>query len=139
MRDILREHDATGKYAENPRSRSLFNKLARLAYAGRMGLCFPSCASTGCNVLLRTRKRSFSVRRRCIRHTPIWRSALPVPVINPRPLTYNSSKPCCLFGITRSSGAYPRPRVSKPELRRAMFDRTTEFRPVEERVNIRAK
>ena len=46
---------------------------------------------------------------------------LPVPVINPGPLTYKLAELALGLGITHSRSAYPRPLVPKPELFEAML------------------
>lgn len=48
-------------------------------------------------------------------------AALPVPVINPGPLTYKLVETVLALGLSHSRAAYPRPRVPKPDLLRAMF------------------
>jgi allantoin racemase len=46
---------------------------------------------------------------------------LPVPVINPGPLTYKLAELALGLGLTHSRKAYPRPLVPKPELFEAML------------------
>jgi len=46
---------------------------------------------------------------------------LPVPVINPGPLTYKLAEMVLGLGLTHSRKAYPRPLVPKPELFEAML------------------
>ena len=46
---------------------------------------------------------------------------LPVPVINPGPLTYKLAETLLGLGLSQSPRAYPRPQVRKPELIRAMI------------------
>jgi allantoin racemase len=47
---------------------------------------------------------------------------LPVPVINPGPLTYKLAEAVLSLGLTHSRQAYPKPHVFKPEMARAMMD-----------------
>lgn len=48
------------------------------------------------------------------------REQLPVPVINPGPLTYKLAEAMLALGLTQSRRAYPRPHVEKREMIRAM-------------------
>lgn len=48
--------------------------------------------------------------------------SLPVPVINPGPLTYKLAEAVLGLRLTQSRVAYPRPHVPKPELAHAMLD-----------------
>ena len=47
---------------------------------------------------------------------------LPVPVINPGPLTYKLAETVLGLGLTHSRKAYPKPTVSKLNLAHAMMD-----------------
>lgn len=47
---------------------------------------------------------------------------LPVPVINPGPLTYKLAEFCLGLGLTHSRKAYPKPSVPKPAMLHAMMD-----------------
>lgn len=47
---------------------------------------------------------------------------LPVPVINPGPLTYKLAEAVLSLGLTHSRKAYPKPNVFKGEMARAMMD-----------------
>jgi allantoin racemase len=47
---------------------------------------------------------------------------LPVPVINPGPLTYKLAEALLGLGLTHSRTAYPRPNVPKYDMTRAMMD-----------------
>jgi allantoin racemase len=47
---------------------------------------------------------------------------LPVPVINPGPLTYKLAETLLGLRLTQSRKAYPRPIVPKHEMTRAMMD-----------------
>jgi allantoin racemase len=47
---------------------------------------------------------------------------LPVPVINPGPLTYKLAECILGLGLTHSRKAYPKPSVPKPEMLHAMMD-----------------
>ena len=46
---------------------------------------------------------------------------LPVPVINPGPLTYKLAETLLSLGLTQSRRAFPRPNVPKPEMIHAMI------------------
>lgn len=46
---------------------------------------------------------------------------LPVPVINPGPLTYKLAETLLSMGLSQSRRAYPRPEVPKPQMVRAMI------------------
>lgn len=48
------------------------------------------------------------------------RDNLPVPVINPGPLTYKLAETMLALGLSQSRVAYPRPHVEKREMIRAM-------------------
>lgn len=47
---------------------------------------------------------------------------LPVPVINPGPLTYKLAEAVLSLGLTHSKTAYPKPNVLKKEMTKAMMD-----------------
>jgi len=47
---------------------------------------------------------------------------LPVPVINPGPLTYKLAETVLGLGLTHSRVAYPKPHVFKAEMTKAMMD-----------------
>ncbi|MBE0582849.1 MAG: hydrogenase expression protein HupH [Desulfofustis sp.] len=47
---------------------------------------------------------------------------LPVPVINPGPLTYKLAETVLELGLTHSRKAYPKPNVPKPAMTKAMLD-----------------
>jgi allantoin racemase len=47
---------------------------------------------------------------------------LPVPVINPGPLTYKLAETVLGMGLSHSSKAYPKPSYLKPNLTHAMMD-----------------
>ena len=47
---------------------------------------------------------------------------LPVPVINPGPVSYKMAEALLDLGLTHSRAAYPRPSVPKPHMIRAMMD-----------------
>jgi allantoin racemase len=47
---------------------------------------------------------------------------LPVPVINPGPLTYKLAETLLGLRLTQSRKAYPRPHVPKREMTRAMLE-----------------
>ena len=47
---------------------------------------------------------------------------LPVPVINPGPLTYKMAEMLIGLGLTHSRKAYPKPSVPKPNMLRDMMD-----------------
>lgn len=47
---------------------------------------------------------------------------LPVPVINPGPLSYLIAEAVTALGLTHSRAAYPQPLAPKPEMIRAMLD-----------------
>ncbi|MDX6597105.1 MAG: hypothetical protein QOE87_992 [Gaiellales bacterium] len=53
---------------------------------------------------------------------PYLRENLPVPVINPGPLTYKLAEYLLGLGLTQSRKAYPRPRVPKFEMLEAMLE-----------------
>lgn len=53
---------------------------------------------------------------------PYMRARLPVPVINPGPLTYKMAEILINVGLTQSRTAYQSPAVPKPDMVRAMFD-----------------
>jgi allantoin racemase len=53
---------------------------------------------------------------------PYLQERLPVPVINPGPLTYKLAELMLGLGLSQSRKAYPRPAVPKPELLEAMMD-----------------
>jgi allantoin racemase len=48
------------------------------------------------------------------------RDQLPVPVINPGPLTYKLAETMLALGLTQSRQAYPRPHVERRAMIRAM-------------------
>jgi Asp/Glu/hydantoin racemase len=50
------------------------------------------------------------------------RKELPVPVINPGPLTYKMAELVIGLGLSHSRAAYPSPRSPKPEMMRVMLD-----------------
>lgn len=52
---------------------------------------------------------------------PFLRDSLPVPVINPGPLTYKLAELCIGLGLRHSRLAYPRPNVPKLEMLEAML------------------
>jgi allantoin racemase len=47
--------------------------------------------------------------------------ALPVPVINPGPLTYKLAEAALGLGLTQSRKGYPKPMHPKPEMIAAMM------------------
>jgi allantoin racemase len=47
---------------------------------------------------------------------------LPVPVVNPGPLTYKLAEAVLGLGLSHSRTAFPRPSVPKPEMARAMLE-----------------
>jgi allantoin racemase len=49
-------------------------------------------------------------------------ASLPVPVINPGPLTYKLAEAVLGLGLTQSRRAYPKPQVPKPGMVHAMLD-----------------
>jgi allantoin racemase len=53
---------------------------------------------------------------------PYLREHLPVPVINPGPLTYKLAEYFLATGLTHSRTAYPKPHVLKLDMLEAMFD-----------------
>jgi allantoin racemase len=53
---------------------------------------------------------------------PYLRENLPVPVINPGPLTYKLAEFLLGLGLTQSRKAYPRPRVPKFDMLEAMLE-----------------
>lgn len=53
---------------------------------------------------------------------PHMAANLPVPVINPGPLTYKLAEMLLGLGLTHSRKAYPRPSVPKPDMIHAMMD-----------------
>jgi len=52
---------------------------------------------------------------------PFLREHLPMPVINPGPLTYKLAELCIGLGLSHSRRAYPRPNVPKLEMLEAML------------------
>jgi len=54
-------------------------------------------------------------------HTHLVKN-LPVPVINPGPLTYKLAEAVLCLGLSHSRLAYPRPHVTKFEMTKAMLD-----------------
>lgn len=54
---------------------------------------------------------------------------LPVPVINGGPLSYQIAEAMTALGLTHSRRAYPRPKVAKPEMIRAMMRAAAEVDP----------
>lgn len=53
--------------------------------------------------------------------------ALPVPVVNPGPLTYKMVEALLALGLSHSRKAYPKPMAPKNDLIRAMFDAGERF------------
>ena len=53
---------------------------------------------------------------------PYLSERLPVPVINPGPLTYKLAELMLGLGLSHSRKAYPRPNVPKPEMLEAMME-----------------
>jgi allantoin racemase len=53
---------------------------------------------------------------------PYLQEHLPVPVINPGPLTYKLAELVLGLGLSHSRKAYPRPAVPKPEMLQAMME-----------------
>jgi allantoin racemase len=51
---------------------------------------------------------------------PYLSENLPVPVVNPGPLTYKLAEAMLSLGLSHSPRAYRRPDVPKPEMVRAM-------------------
>ena len=49
-------------------------------------------------------------------------ASLPVPVINPGPLTYKLAEAVLGLGLTHSRKGYPKPNVPKPEMAHAMLE-----------------
>lgn len=56
---------------------------------------------------------------------------LPVPIINPGPLTYKLAEMALALGLTHSRAAYPKPNVFMPELISGMLDRGAEIQAAE--------
>jgi allantoin racemase len=52
---------------------------------------------------------------------------VPVPIINPGPLTYKLAEAALALGLTHSRPGYPRPHVYMPELISGMLDRGAEI------------
>lgn len=57
------------------------------------------------------------------------RENLPVPVINPGPLSYKIAEAALDLGLAHSRAAYPRPMVPKPEMIHAMLEAAARTRP----------
>jgi len=53
---------------------------------------------------------------------PYLQEQLPVPVINPGPLTYKLAELVLGLGLTHSKKAWPAPNVPKPEMLEAMME-----------------
>lgn len=53
---------------------------------------------------------------------PYLRERVPVPIVNPGPLTYKMAEIMIGLGLTQSRTAYQAPSVPKPEMVRAMLD-----------------
>jgi allantoin racemase len=53
---------------------------------------------------------------------PYLQEQLPVPVINPGPLSYKLAELVLGLGISHSKRAYPPPAVPKPEMFEAMME-----------------
>jgi Asp/Glu/hydantoin racemase len=57
---------------------------------------------------------------------PYLQAELPVPVINPGPLSYKLAELALGLGLSQSRRAYPSPEVPKPEMVRAMLEAAAE-------------
>lgn len=53
---------------------------------------------------------------------PYLRESLPIPVVNPGPLTYKMAEVLTALGLSQSRTAYQRPAVPKPEMVTVMLD-----------------